>query len=90
MRFLHLIVRGRVQGVGFRHYAMTRARDLGVNGKVWNRADDGVEIEAEGDEAALREFLAAIHRGPSSARVTDVEESWSERRARHREFRIGA
>lgn len=90
MKRIHLVIHGRVQGVGFRYFALDRARALGLGGAVWNRPDGTVEIEAEGDAAALADFTAAMRSGPSSARVTRVEESASEGPALHREFRITA
>jgi acylphosphatase len=78
MRQLHLVIRGRVQGVGFRSFVQWRARQLGVHGRVRNLPDGSVELRAEGDEATLRELLAIARRGPSSAAVREVEESWSD------------
>jgi len=62
-----------VQGVGFRFFAERSARSLGVRGWVRNRADGSVESVAEGDEAAVAEYLARLHRGPSGSRVDAVE-----------------
>ncbi len=86
---LSLVVRGRVQGVGFRWYVQREAADLGVAGEVRNRFDGSVEIEAEGARAALERLAALVRQGPPGARVTDVEVRWSEGPARHRDFRIG-
>ena len=71
-------VSGRVQGVGFRYYASHVAGQLGVAGTVRNTADGGVEAVAEGDEAVLHEFLAALRRGPHAAEVTEVATAWAE------------
>jgi acylphosphatase len=67
------VVRGRVQGVGYRYFALNAARDLGVAGFARNLPDGGVEVLAEADEAALQAFEARLREGPSFARVTDVE-----------------
>ncbi len=67
------VVRGIVQGVGFRFYAERTARALGVRGWVRNRPDGSVESVAEGDEAAVEEYLRRLERGPSGARVDGVE-----------------
>ena len=88
MDHVQVLIQGRVQGVGFRYFVWERARSLGLAGVVRNRADGGVEVEAEGDRTALGELLAALREGPRAARVTRVEESWSEGPPRHREFQI--
>jgi acylphosphatase len=71
---LHVVVRGRVQGVGFRWFVRQQARALGVRGWVRNRTDGSVEVEAEGEAAALRELRASLARGPSGAYVASVDD----------------
>jgi len=66
------VVRGVVQGVGFRWFAERNARVLGVRGWVRNRPDGAVETVAEGDEKAVGEYLARLSRGPSGSRVDEV------------------
>jgi len=85
---VHLVIRGRVQGVGFRWFAAREAERLGVGGTVRNRADGAVEVEAEGERDPLRSFLEALRAGPRAARVASVDEHWSEGPARHSGFRI--
>ena len=67
------VVRGVVQGVGFRFFAERSARALGVRGWVRNRPDGSVESVAEGDDAAVEEYLRRLERGPAGARVDDVD-----------------
>ena len=69
-------VHGRVQGVGFRQYTNERAIALGLNGFVRNHWDGTVEVEAEGSEGDIHEFLAWLHSGPPFARVTRVDVHW--------------
>lgn len=69
-----LLIRGRVQGVGFRDWMMRKARELGVSGWVRNRSDGTVEALLAGDPAAVEELLRACRRGPRSAQVTSIEE----------------
>ena len=88
MHRVHAVVRGRVQGVGFRYFALRRARALGLTGWVRNRADGGVEIEAEGDRVALGAFLEALRQGPSASRVTNVDAEWADGPRRHPRFEI--
>jgi acylphosphatase len=67
------LVRGRVQGVGFRYFAEERARLEGIGGYVRNLPDGGVEALAEGDAEAVTRFERALRRGPVGARVEGVE-----------------
>jgi acylphosphatase len=71
---LHVIVRGRVQGVGFRYYVRERARALRIAGWVRNLSDGAVEVLAHGDRAALDRLRSAIVSGPPGARVSAVDE----------------
>jgi acylphosphatase len=66
------VVAGRVQGVWFRESCRREADRLGVTGWVTNRADGRVEIEAEGDRAAVDALVAWAHRGPPRATVERV------------------
>lgn len=68
----HVVVSGRVQGVGFRYWTRGEAERLGVRGWVKNRADGRVEAEIEGDPEAVSEMLDALGRGPSFAVVDDL------------------
>ena len=67
------VVRGRVQGVGFRWFVQRTADQLGVAGFVQNQADGSVLCEAEGEAAALSQFAAALADGPPRARVDAIE-----------------
>lgn len=67
-----VVVRGRVQGVGFRWFARERARRLGLAGWVRNREDGSVEAAVSGRDEDVKAFLAMLAAGPSGARVDDV------------------
>jgi acylphosphatase len=67
------LVSGHVQGVGFRWFAHEAARREGLSGVVRNRPDGVVETIVEGDLESIERFEVAIRRGPSRARVTNVE-----------------
>ena len=75
---LNAVVRGVVQGVGFRMFVLREGRRLGVAGWVRNRPAGSVEVAAEGREEALRQLLTALARGPAGSRVSEVESDWSE------------
>jgi acylphosphatase len=74
---VHLFVSGVVQGVSFRFYTAEEARRLGVAGWVRNLADGRVEVEAEGDRAALEKLVGFCRRGPPAAQVDAVAATWS-------------
>ncbi|MBI5595373.1 MAG: acylphosphatase [Elusimicrobia bacterium] len=69
----HVVVRGLVQGVGYRWHARGAAERLGLSGWVRNRADGAVEAEAQGTPSAVAEFVAELRAGPPMARVESVE-----------------
>jgi acylphosphatase len=71
---IHLIIRGRVQGVFFRASAQELADSLRLVGWVRNRHDGAVEIVAEGGAASLTHLGGWARRGPPGAFVEDVEE----------------
>ena len=71
----HLIIHGRVQGVGYRAYMRIEANRLGVTGWVRNRADGTVEATIHGSPEDVSKLLDWIRRGPPAARVTSVQVS---------------
>jgi acylphosphatase len=72
MRSVHVIVRGTVQGVGFRWFVSTRARALQLAGWVRNMSDGRVELVAQGDAASVERLLAAVREGPSRSSVDET------------------
>lgn len=85
---LRAIVRGRVQGVGFRDFVEMRARSLGLTGYVRNLSDGrSVEVVAEGLRHDLERLIGHLHEGPSGAHVTAVEADWRLPTGAHTGFR---
>ena len=70
----HVIVRGRVQGVGYRFWMRSLALEHGIEGWVRNRRDGSVEAIFAGPAEAVERILAACRRGPPSAGVGGVEQ----------------
>jgi acylphosphatase len=68
-----LVVRGRVQGVGYRWFVRELAESLGLSGWTRNREDGSVEVEAEGDAAAVERFVSRLLDGNPAARVEGIE-----------------
>jgi acylphosphatase len=71
---LHVVVRGRVQGVGFRWFVREAARRRGMAGWVRNLSDGSVEVAAEGDDETITALRAALRSGPPGAMVSSVDE----------------
>ncbi|KQP01675.1 acylphosphatase [Leifsonia sp. Leaf264] len=69
----HIVIRGGVQGVGFRWFAREEAGRLGVAGWIRNSGDGSVEAVIEGTDAALEAMLAWLRVGPPAASVTAVD-----------------
>jgi len=68
------LVRGRVQGVGFRDYTQRVAAGLGLTGYVRNLDDGRVEVYAAGSPDKLSDLAGALHKGPFMSDVRGVEE----------------
>jgi acylphosphatase len=82
------IVRGRVQGVGFRWFVEREAHILGIAGWVRNNHDGSVEILAQGTRDQLIGLRSRLREGPRAARVDNVEEAESQPAAGLSSFRI--
>jgi acylphosphatase len=71
--FRRYLVKGRVQGVGFRWYVEREAQLIGVGGWVRNRDDGVVEVLASGSDAQLGSLYDRLREGPRAARIDQVE-----------------
>jgi acylphosphatase len=72
MESVRLRITGRVQGVGYRLWAIRTATSLGLRGWVRNRRDGSVEALVTGEPEPVAAMIEACRRGPYAARVTDV------------------
>jgi len=71
-----ILIRGRVQGVFYRHSTKQKAQALALSGWVRNLADGSVEIEAEGSKEGIDSLIAWCHQGPPNAIVDSVSVQW--------------
>jgi acylphosphatase len=83
----HLVVRGLVQGVGFRYWAAKSAQALGLTGWVRNTGDS-VESEVEGDRSAVEEFITQLKIGPRGAEVSEVSIEYKKYEGNDKDFNI--
>ena len=73
MKTIHIVVTGRVQGVGFRYFTVQQAQDLGLCGWVRNLADGRVEAVAQGHDRDVRTLIDLLQTGPAASEVTDLQ-----------------
>ena len=74
---LEAVVRGRVQGVGFRYYILREANRLGLVGWVANESDGSVRLVAEGDRVDLDRLAERVSIGPAGAAIADLDVRWT-------------
>ena len=69
----HIIVHGRVQGVGFRYFVQNIGRQLNLVGNVSNSPDMTVDIIVEGERGKVADFIKVVEKGPSLSRVQRID-----------------
>jgi acylphosphatase len=74
IRAKHYLIRGRVQGVGYRYFALEAAERHQIRGYVRNLPGGEVEVHAVGEEIALDLFKQELEQGPRMARITNIAE----------------
>jgi len=75
---VHLLIEGRVQGVGFRYFTLNIANQFGIVGWVRNTHRDEVEIIAEGEMDVLENWIQQVKRGPAHSEVINIKINWYE------------
>ena len=78
MKSVTILIKGKVQNVGFRYYALNKAIELGINGFIVNLPDGSIKIEAEGTNSKIERFMDWCTVGPSRAVITEIEKNYSE------------
>ncbi len=86
MKRYHIIVEGRVQGVGFRYFCITHAKNRNLTGSVKNLLNGMVEIYVQGEEEKIDDFLAAIQKGNFLINVTNMSIKRSDIIPKEKEF----
>jgi acylphosphatase len=84
----HIVVRGRVQGVGYRAFSVRVGVRHGLSGGVRNLDDGRVELDVEGARPAIEALLRELRIGPPGAQVTGVEAEWKPATGRFSGFTI--
>ena len=80
----HVIISGRVQGVGFRYFTKKSAESLGVSGWVKNLRSGDVEAVLQGSSESVDEMMNRLEAGPTTARVDEIKELEDEPTAQNR------
>lgn len=86
---VHIWVKGRVQGVGFRAHVEYSARQIGgLNGWVRNVGDDTVEAVAEGQRTQVERLIEAMKLGPRMSRVDEAKVEWETPNGEYNGFKV--
>ena len=88
MKRLRVIFHGYVQGIGFRYTTERLSRQFCVTGYVRNLMDGTVEVEAEGEEKELQDFLQAIRQSPMGPQILEVDAKWGEATGQWHNFTV--
>jgi acylphosphatase len=88
MMRLEAKVKGVVQGVGYRFFAVRKAREYGLVGYVKNLPDGNVLVVAEGEKGLLEDYLKDLRIGPFGSHVAGVEVNWSDKLQGFKDFTV--
>ena len=84
----HVLISGRVQGVGFRNYLRSKARKLNVYGWVTNAQNGWVEAEFEGQKDKIDQMIKYSKHGPFLAKVSSVKIEWKKEDGKYTSFEV--
>jgi len=84
----HVFISGTVQGVGFRFFVRSNARNLGLNGFTRNTEDGGVEVVLQGEKEKIEEMIGLCRKGPFLSQVKQIGFDWEEQEEKFEEFKI--
>jgi len=81
-------VTGRVQGVGYRFFAMRQANEFGLNGYVKNCGDGSVEVRVEGEKEIIERYKSFLEQGPGHSSVDQVEITYEPYSSKYNNFSV--
>ena len=84
----HVVVSGYVQGVGYRWWVMRKAKEYGLKGYIRNLYNGEVEVEVEGGQPMIIDFIKELEIGPTSASVTGANIQWGKYQGKYKGFEI--
>lgn len=84
-----IIITGRVQGVGFRFFALRAAQALGICGYAKNQVNGSVKVIAQGESAALQLFIKTLHNGPVRSKVENLYKTPLSAAREYTSFHVG-
>lgn len=84
----HILIHGKVQGVGYRFFATRVARRLGLKGWIQNNRDGTVEASVEGEKTVIDEWVEELREGPRYAEVTQIDQESKEFTGRLPDFDV--
>ena len=85
---VHIVIKGKVQGVSFRYFTLKQARELEITGWVQNKPNGNVEAFAHGDKTNLELFIKKLQQGSSFSRVDNVMLNWKLAEKNYSDFSI--
>lgn len=88
MKDAHLMIRGFVQGIGYRKWARKEAQKLGLSGWVRNLPDGSVEALLQGSQKDIKEMIALCKKGPFMSEVENVDVVWENQKETIPDFSI--
>lgn len=88
LKNLYAVIRGRVQGVGFRYSTIIKARELNITGYAKNTFDGNVEVVAEGPYTKLKNLLSWLYKGPPMSHVLNVDYKFAAYSGKYRNFDV--
>lgn len=84
----HIIVKGLVQGVGYRYFVNRKANDFGLTGWVKNLFNGDVEVVAEGEKGLVEDLINELKIGPTMSSVSDVIVKWNDYKNSYSSFNV--
>ena len=85
---VHIVIKGKVQGVSFRYFTLKQARELEITGWVQNKPNGNVEAFAHGDKTNLEIFIKKLQQGSSFSSVDNVILNWELAEKNYSDFSI--